>query len=368
MNKLSIPPNLDLDDPRYRIKPYQQVVAACTGAFITSIFVTPLDVVKIRLQAQQKAMLSNKCFLYCNGLMDHLCPCLNGRGPEWAKGNGKFNGTVDAFIKIGKNEGIVSLWSGLSPTLILAVPATIAYFVSYEQLRLYFKDTYNKKFKRSEITHDIEQPFWIPMCAGAVARVWAATLVSPLELIRTKMQSQRLSYAEIRQALKTVVKYNGITGLWMGLSSTLLRDVPFSAIYWLNYETIKSKFTDSQRTFTFNLALGALAGAVAAFLTIPFDVVKTHRQIEMGEKEIYSDKPARSSKTLSIIKKIYSQSGIRGLFTGLIPRVIKVAPACAIMIATFEHGKRFFTTYNANQILQYESDLQFLQHKPRSTE
>lgn len=56
--------------------------------------VTPLDVVKIRLQAQQKAMLSNKCFLYCNGLMDHLCPCLNGKGPVWAKGNGKFTGTM----------------------------------------------------------------------------------------------------------------------------------------------------------------------------------------------------------------------------------------------------------------------------------
>lgn len=56
--------------------------------------VTPLDVVKIRLQTQQKAMLSNKCFLYCNGLMDHLCPCTNGNMPEWMKRNGKFNGTV----------------------------------------------------------------------------------------------------------------------------------------------------------------------------------------------------------------------------------------------------------------------------------
>lgn len=42
-------------------------------------------------------------------------------------------------MKISKKEGILSLWSGLSPTLVLAVPATIVYFVSYEQLRLYFK-------------------------------------------------------------------------------------------------------------------------------------------------------------------------------------------------------------------------------------
>lgn len=37
--------------------------------------VTPLDVIKTRLQVQQKTMLSEKCFVYCNGLMDHLCPC-----------------------------------------------------------------------------------------------------------------------------------------------------------------------------------------------------------------------------------------------------------------------------------------------------
>lgn len=365
MNKVSsIPPELDLDDPRYRIRPYQQIIASCTGAFVTSIFVTPLDVVKIRLQAQQKAMLSNKCFLYCNGLMDHLCPCLNGKGPVWAKGNGKFTGTMDTLIKISKNEGILSLWSGLSPTLILAVPATIAYFVSYEQLRLHFKDTYNKKFRKDRIDGTVvEQPFWIPMLAGAVARIWAATLVSPLELIRTKMQSQKLSYAEIMQALKTVVKYSGISGLWMGLSSTLLRDVPFSAMYWLNYETIKQRFHGKQHSFTFNLGAGAIAGSIAAFLTVPFDVVKTHRQIEMGEKEIYSDKPGRSSGTWTIIKKIYNQNGIKGLFTGLIPRVIKVAPACAIMIATFEHGKLFFHTYNADRALQHERDLQYLQHK-----
>ncbi|XP_031829725.1 mitochondrial glutathione transporter SLC25A40 isoform X1 [Nomia melanderi] len=362
----TIPSDLDLDDPRFRIKPYQQVIASCTGAFITSVFVTPLDVVKIRLQAQQKAMLSNKCFLYCNGLMDHLCPCANGRGPTWAKANGKFNGTVDALVKISQNEGISSLWSGLSPTLVLAVPATIVYFVSYEQLKLYFKDQYNKRFRNENSAVSIEQPLWIPMLAGSTARVWAATLVSPLELIRTKMQSQKLSYAEIMQTLKTVVRQSGISGLWLGLSSTLLRDVPFSAIYWLNYEAIKQRFFGLHQTFTFNLIAGAIAGSSAAFVTIPFDVVKTHRQIEMGEKAIYSDKPGHSSKSWFIIKKIYTQNGVKGLFTGLIPRIIKVAPACAIMIATFEHGKRFFQTYNASVILERENNLQYLQHRNNS--
>jgi solute carrier family 25 protein 39/40 len=43
------------------------------------------------------------------------------------------------MVKISQTEGVRSLWSGLSPTLVLAVPATIVYFVSYEQLRFYMK-------------------------------------------------------------------------------------------------------------------------------------------------------------------------------------------------------------------------------------
>lgn len=94
-------------------------------------------------------------------------------------------------MKITRHEGLSSLWSGLSPTLILAIPATIAYFVTYERLRLSLKDYCNKHRKEGE---PFLQPFWIPLVSGATARVLSVTVVSPLELIRTKMQSTRLSY------------------------------------------------------------------------------------------------------------------------------------------------------------------------------
>jgi len=69
---------------------YQQICSSVTGALITSLFMTPLDVVKTRLQVQDKMLLSNKCYLYCNGLMDHLCPC----APTSTNNIQKFNGTI----------------------------------------------------------------------------------------------------------------------------------------------------------------------------------------------------------------------------------------------------------------------------------
>lgn len=89
------PPKILVDNPETRIRPVQQIAASCTGALMTSFIVTPLDVVKIRLQAQhQQLPLVNKCYIYCNGLMDHLC---NTCPLEWYKKK-QFNGTLVSSI------------------------------------------------------------------------------------------------------------------------------------------------------------------------------------------------------------------------------------------------------------------------------
>ncbi|XP_065333400.1 probable mitochondrial glutathione transporter SLC25A40 [Cloeon dipterum] len=349
---------MEQDDPRFRITPLQQMAASTTGALVTSIIVTPLDVVKTRLQAQHKALLSNKCYLYCNGLMDHLCPCNgNVQGPaavsEMLKKPTHFNGTIDAFVKISRAEGPLTLWSGLGPTLILALPATVIYFVTYEQVRNRLRTWVSKPGDGLA-----QQPVWVPLVSGGMARVWAASIVSPLEMLRTRMQAQKTSYLEGGRALKLLVQQQGITGLWKGLGPTLLRDVPFSALYWLNYETLKLHFNQPVPTFKFSLFAGALSGSIAAVITLPFDVVKTHQQIELGDKQIYSNPPKSingRSSTLNVIKRIYSQSGVSGLFTGLVPRLVKVAPACAIMIATFEYGKQWFYVHNMGEFEKQRS-------------
>lgn len=59
--------------------------------------------------------------------------------------------------------------------------------------------------------------------------------------------------------------------------------------------------------------------------------------------------------TMQMLKSIYRNYGVSGLFAGLIPRITKVAPACAIMIASFEYGKSFFQEYNRNKYLEREA-------------
>jgi solute carrier family 25 protein 39/40 len=88
-------------------------------------------------------------------------------------------------------EGVTSLWSGLSPTLVLAVPTTVIYFTTYEQM----KDAMRRSLGLTRQQAN-EQPLLALSC-GALARIWAVTLVSPLELIRTKMQSQKMAFYQV---------------------------------------------------------------------------------------------------------------------------------------------------------------------------
>lgn len=122
------------------------------------------------------------------------------------------NGTVDAIIKIGRSEGAKALWSGLGPTLISALPSTVIYFVAYEQIKRqmvsmdqhYFGNTSDKL------------PLYVPLMSGIMSRIFAVTAVSPIELIRTKMQSQKLSYADLSTAIKELVRNEGVLALWKG--------------------------------------------------------------------------------------------------------------------------------------------------------
>ncbi|KAK2141555.1 hypothetical protein LSH36_1082g00031 [Paralvinella palmiformis] len=359
------------------ITPVQQMFSSCFGAVITSFIVTPLDVVKIRLQAQQQPLKQGKCFIYHNGLMDCLCLCsrCNSGSPmqatvktdPWYYRPSKFsgtlscelhsyktaatedgyiylertlhlNGTMDAFAKIAKSEGITSLWSGLPPTLIMSIPATVFYFTAYEHLKHYMG-----------YCEDNPATQYVPMLAGSAARVGTVYLVSPLELIRTKMQSQQLSYRDLGRAVCSSVKHGGILSLWRGVGPTLLRDVPFSSIYWFSYEYVKLAQLRHQGneevTFLQSFIAGATAGTIAAFVTLPFDVVKTQRQIELGQTEVVKNKKFIS--TYRLISELYKSKGVPALFTGLVPRVSKVAPACAIMISSYEYFKAFFKRHNA---------------------
>jgi solute carrier family 25 protein 39/40 len=181
-------------------------------------------------------------------------------------------------------------------------------------------------------------PALVPLISGIIARASVTSIVSPLELIRTNLQSTPISpdqphtLRSVLASVRELVRTNGARHLWRGLGPTLWRDVPFSGLYWLSYETGKRSLR--QRGFEGAPAAfvsGASSGILAALVTSPFDVVKTRRQAM-----IMSSAASRTTGTIPLILEVVRTEGTSALFAGLGPRMVKIAPACGIMIACFE--------------------------------
>ncbi|KAF7245879.1 Solute carrier family 25 member 40 [Varanus komodoensis] len=191
-------------------------------------------------------------------------------------------------------------------------------------------------------------------CAFSLSiTVFSATIISPVEMIRTRIQSQRLTYKELGACIRSNVAKNGWLSLWKGWGPTVLRDVPFSALYWWNYEYFKTllckKSDVHEPTILITFSSGAAAGSIAALLTLPFDVVKTHTQTELWDLDVTPSSQQRKASVWKLLKRIVAKNGFCGLFTGIIPRLTKIAPACAIMISTYEYGKFFFHRLNKDK-------------------
>lgn len=350
----------------------QQILCTCVGASLTSLCTTPLDVVKVRLQADQRqtkkpTIIPNhrlhmvlcdckRLFSSVPTRFEHTCTntCFKGNLRFMLNSHNEvssniFKASLDVSKRIARKEGFGSLWSGLAPALVMSVPGTMIYYTAYDRLK-------------AQLGYDHPDPskLYIPALAGTISRVAAVTVVSPIELLRTKMQSARLSYTQTYQCIRASIHLYGPSVLFRGLAPSLLRDVPFSAIYWVSYEGIKAEYAHKHLHQTpphaITFLAGALSGTVAALITCPFDVVKTHRQIELGEERPLKSVSRKATNlhtttartsTLSLINLLYHTKGVKALFAGIVPRLVKVAPACAIMITSYEMGKNYFRNMNA---------------------
>jgi len=243
----------------------------------------------------------------------------------------KLHGTSHALRHIFQTEGMRGLFSGLSPTMMIAVPSTVLYYISYDLLL------------QTGRQHAPEYDAIVPLLAGTTARIVAASVTSPIELIRTRMQGNPTAQADgIVRTFHRAIRSGGYQSLLNGLVATLARDVPFSAIYWTSYEGLQAKFIQAEPEVSFSrtqraFACGALSGAIAATLTTPFDVVKTLQQVKMPNA--MGPKNANPSG-VAVLKQIVATQGVQGAFTGLSARLARVTPSCAIMISCYELGKQ----------------------------
>jgi len=229
--------------------------------------------------------------------------------------------SISRTIKnIYTNHGIKGFWAGSQMGVLQSLPSTIIYMSLYEHIKHIITNNNSSSWTK-----------FAPGISGGLARIVSVSIIAPLELIRTKQAVSNKSAIDI---YNNIIKVNGINGFYIGWGSTISRDVPYSAMYWLFFEMFRSYYNSlfdtsemiriSWKHNLINFMSGASASCIAAITTHPFDVLKTQRQL--------STKDQRNVTILELYK-----SG--KIFLGLSMRLATVIPASAIMVTIYEYIK-----------------------------
>ncbi|KAI8899753.1 mitochondrial carrier domain-containing protein [Globomyces pollinis-pini] len=266
----------------------------------------------------------------------------------------KYNGILNSFQLIAKEEGFRGFFGGFNAAVLGSIVSTTTYFGIYEIL------------KRELIECDINPSIGY-FISGGVADLAASIFYVPSEVIKTRLQLQGKynnphslsahNYKNTYHAFQQIYQKRGLFGLYYGWSATLLRDVPFSAIQFTIYETMKSFFlrhsnqnNQSELTIFHDCLSGGTAGAIAGGITTPLDVIKTYLQTQKrsvprgtfldtkGDISIPAPKATGVSYSgiYSALRGIRKTSGIKGLFSGIGVRMFWTGSQSMIMFMVYE--------------------------------
>lgn len=176
-----------------------------------------------------------------------------------------------------------------------------------------------------------QQSPYVHMLAASCGEVIACLIRVPVEIAKQRKQALIAKKENTFQILYDAFKKEGLRkGVYRGFGITIMREVPFSLIQFPLWEYLKVQWEPSTG-LPLNPAVvalcGAISGGIAAGLTTPLDVLKT--RIMLAD--------ASNRTTVSkIIKSIYRENGIRGLFAGFVPRVLWITLGGAIFFGVYD--------------------------------
>lgn len=250
----------------------------------------PLDLLKVHLQTQQKAEMR-----------------LIGMG-----------------VHVVKNYGFLSLYNGLSASLLRQLTYSMTRFAIYETAK-------------GKLTQDGQVlPFYQKVLLGGVAGLCGGFVGTPGDVVNVRMQNDvklppesRRNYKHAIDGLIRISREEGAVKLMNGASMASSRAV-FMTIGQLSmYDQFKQLllqtgfFSDNMVT---HFSASFMAAGIATFITMPLDVMKTR---------MMNAKPGQYSGLMGCAKDI-ALTGPMGFFKGFIPAFVRLGPQTILTFIFFE--------------------------------
>ncbi|KAL6452822.1 LOW QUALITY PROTEIN: ORT1 Mitochondrial ornithine transporter 1 [Candida maltosa Xu316] len=294
---------MDQDTPHHeRIHPLKEITFGAISGMVGKLVEFPLDTIKVRLQSSTTSQT-----------------------------------TFQMIKKTYQREGFINgFYKGLKAPLVGACLENAILFSSYNTASTVFVNSLNDRHGKLYTSETI--PFWSKIVCGGFAGFMASFVLTPVELVKCQLQVSNLidtkhthTYGSI---VKSVLRNDGVSGLWKGLNSTIAREVIGTAIWFGTYEYMNENTPDA---FISNkdiqlLVSGAMAGVTFNFSMFPVDTVKSNIQTH----DILND-GAKGNGFWKTTKLIISKpGGIVNLYNGLGITMIRCIPANALIFYTYE--------------------------------
>ncbi|XP_021488304.1 mitochondrial glutamate carrier 2 [Meriones unguiculatus] len=281
-------------------------VAGLVG--VTCVF--PIDLAKTRLQNQQ--------------------------------GKDVYKGMTDCLMKTARAEGFLGMYRGAAVNLTLVTPEKAIKLAANDFLRqLLMQDGMQRNLK-------------MEMLAGCGAGMCQVVVTCPMEMLKIQLQDAgRLAACRQASASATpppqpystgpasahsrpsataiaweLLRTQGLSGLYRGLGATLLRDIPFSIIYFplfANLNQLGISELTGKAPFSHSFVAGCAAGSVAAVAVTPLDVLKT--RIQTLKRGLGED---TYSGVSDCARKLWTQEGAAAFMKGAGCRALVMAPLFGI--------------------------------------
>lgn len=259
---------------------------------------------------------------------------------------------VGGMNKIIERGGVLSLWKGNGTSVLHRFPFSAINFYVYETMLDI--TTKNRQLFESaeEASKSKDAPPLARMVSGATAGCTACIACYPLDLVRTRLTTElpgQEYYKGITDAFAKIVKCEGISGLYAGIGPTLFVAVPNFAISYTVYGTLKEYVldddlfynlrkvdVDGQESLGLKLTLlcGAASGTLSTVVTFPFDTIRRRMQIQ----NLHITESERLSG-VGQMKVLMRNEGIKGIYRGLTPELLKVVPMVGTMFTVYEFLK-----------------------------
>jgi len=241
------------------------------------------------------------------------------------------NSVVGTLRDMVRHGGLREVYRGLLPAVGMQAPRGMIKFFTNETALGRFTRAGDKPQASAAIA------------AGFAAGATESLFITPFELVKVRLQSAAnlATYRNTADAVRQIVRGEGIAALWLGLEATMLRNGSWNAAYFGGIHVLRSTgFTGSEpgRSALVSFCQGTLAGMLGSCFSNPIDVCKSRLQ----EQPRGSGARPGFLALAKMLRTVATREGIPALYRGFVPKLLRLGPGGGVLLLAFDTGSHLY--------------------------